>query len=205
MLAPRPGLTAALGGPLGTPLGGVLLDRITRLPKEEAAAGHLVALPGAADSSLEPDAGADPVGSARSLWQASRILGLITAFIAAGGATLLGACLVCGWLPQPTFKPLALLLLGLGVLLCFATSAGITRAIMLLVPVPMRGFAIGVETRGPLVESGLPASCPHPGAQPQPRGRLRYSLASGRRWRLSLVLSTPGSGCTPSATCPRRS
>ena len=38
MLAPRPGLTAALGGLLGTPLGGVLLDRITRLPKEEAAA-----------------------------------------------------------------------------------------------------------------------------------------------------------------------
>ena len=39
------------------------------------------------------------------------------------------------------------LLLGVGILLAFGTSAGITRAVMLLVPDPqMRAFAIAIET-----------------------------------------------------------
>ena len=39
------------------------------------------------------------------------------------------------------------MLLGVGILLAFGTSAGITRAVMLLVPDPqMRAFAIAIET-----------------------------------------------------------
>ena len=166
------GCTAALGGFIGTPLGGVLLDKATRLPVHMAA--QLVPLPGGGGGGggggVPSDCGGLSVasdgaeaaaaaggGGARELWQASRILRIITAFIAAGGVVLIIACATCGWLPQPAYRPLSLLCLCVGVLLCFATSSGITRAVMLLVPAPMRGFAIAICSLGLHASGDVPA------------------------------------------------
>mgnify|MGYP006145770725 CR=1 FL=1 len=134
------GVTAALGGLIGTPLGGVLLDRYASVPAD-----------------LPPGSTVPTGAKAQRLWQASRILAAITIFVAAGGAFLVADGFVCGWLQQPQYMPLAMGFLCIGVLLSFATSSGITRAILLIVPAPMRGFAIAVQILGLHTLGDVPA------------------------------------------------
>ena len=125
------GLVVALGGVVGTPLGGWLTDRIANRGGSGGGGGG-----GAAD-------GGGGGGAAANLRSARVLVASITLEIGLATAVLVAAAFAAN--AQQT--ALFLILLGVGILLAFGTSAGITRAVMLLVPDPqMRAFAIAIET-----------------------------------------------------------
>jgi len=118
------GLVVAFAGVLGTPLGGVLVDTASRRLR--------------ATTSQLPRA-------IRPLHEARVIVCVIWLQISVGAALLVACAATAG---DARSKLLFLGLLFGGVFFTFGSSAGISRAVMLLVPHNMRAFAISVQVLG---------------------------------------------------------
>jgi len=132
------GAVTALAGVLGTPLGGYATDLAVRR----------WAHPSSSSTTPTPE-GRTPEGRTSSTWKASlsearALLRVITLMIALAAVLTIAAvlCLFAG----PSYAPLFFVTLCLAVTFSFATSAGITRAIMLVVPLHVRSFALGLCT-----------------------------------------------------------
>ena len=119
------GLCAALGGMLGTPLGGVLTDIGVRWSLRTA------------NVSIKD-------GGERSRHIEMRsILGTITVMIFIASALIVGSVVL---LYFGRYRLPFLILLVLGIATTYATASGISRVAMLLVPMPMRAFALALLT-----------------------------------------------------------
>ena len=97
------------------------------------------------DASDAHDAG----GTGHNVWvatlrEARALIGAITVMIAFAGGLCIAAvlCLYLG----PSYTGLFLTVLCLAVTFSFATSAGITRVVLLVVPAHIRPFALGLMT-----------------------------------------------------------
>ena len=116
------GAVSAFAGVLGTPLGGYVTDWATKGFSEEVSG----------------------TSWPTTLREARALVGAITVmiFIAALLCILAVSSLYLG----PSFNIAFLISLCLTVTFSFATSAGISRAVMLVVPVHVRPFALGLNT-----------------------------------------------------------
>jgi MFS family permease len=117
-------VSVSIGGVLGTPLGGVLTDRV--LHRSRAASPRV---------SAEHE-------QAR---EAALIAGVISVQMLLGLAAMIGAAAIAA---TPSLVYAFLALLSLAVFFMYGTSAGLTRVIMLTVPVQTRPFAIALQTLG---------------------------------------------------------
>ena len=124
------GAISALGGVLGTPLGGFVTDLATR---------RVVA----AEAS-DTASGALPNAWVATLREARALLGAITVMIALASVLCISASLIL--YAGPEYEVAFLVVLCLAITFSFATSAGITRTILLVVPVHIRPLALGTMT-----------------------------------------------------------
>mmetsp|Transcript_20758 Transcript_20758/g.67172 ORF Transcript_20758/g.67172 Transcript_20758/m.67172 type:complete len:557 (-) Transcript_20758:135-1805(-) len=117
-------VSVSIGGVLGTPIGGMLTDRV-----------------------LQRSRTASPYVSAEheSAREAALIAGVISVQMLLGLAAMAGAAAIAA---TPSLVYLFLVLLSLAVFFIYGTSAGLTRVIMLTVPVQTRSFAIALQTLG---------------------------------------------------------
>jgi hypothetical protein len=141
------GATAALAGILGTPLGGWVTDYATRSAARATAATNR-------NNGIHDDAGGIPdamdcaeISTAKwraTLREARAILWAITLLIFAAGLLCVLSIVVLMQEPTAAFRILFLVVLCAAVTFSFATSAGISRAVMLVVPVRVRPFALAL-------------------------------------------------------------
>ena len=133
------GAVSAFAGVLGTPVGGYITDMATSMAMRKTANAS-----GASDGT-GGDSGGDG-GDGRpwvaTLREARALLGAITVMIALAAILCVGA--VVSLQAGPDYAGVFLTILCLAVTFSFATSAGISRAVMLTVPVHVRPFALGL-------------------------------------------------------------
>ena len=170
------GITVALGGLVGTSSGGMLVDTVTRRRREAHLANEATrALP------------YSDVAEARD------VMCVLTWQISLGLIVVTAAAVLTLW---PSLRLLFLLLIGLGICLIFGTSAGTTRAVMLLVPPHIRSFAIALQTLGLHLLGDVPS--------PIVVGALQAQLAPSCRnhWNNATVDGHPSCRTTPEDDAP---
>ena len=129
-------MAVAIGGVVGTPLGGYISDTFARRARL------------AAESSMQAPSGFADAEAAKSrrlaLVEARSLVGTINVMIATA-VVLMVAC-VCTLYSGPDSREAFLFLMCLGVTAAFGTSAGVSRSVMLLVTSSMRSFALACLT-----------------------------------------------------------
>jgi len=133
------GFCAALGGALGTPLGGWFTDWAARRSVAAAGVAGPVGFGGPAD--------APAATTARALVVETRaLIGSITVLITCASVFMILTALLLFTGRGPMQKAGFFVLLTVGIAFTYGCSAGISRAAMLLVPVSMRALALAFMT-----------------------------------------------------------